>query len=92
MSADIPVKLEDIAIGTPVRYHAKGGSIGRLTHRRDDGRITVEWIYGLDVKGDKMTGRSYFGGVNRPFDVFELVPITEAEYDAVATQKGWART
>ena len=75
-------------VGDPVKFNHPEGSVGRVTAVRGDGPFKtrpgyyVEWVYGRDVKGDRMTGRSLE-------DDDSLVLITEDAVKATEERKGW---
>lgn len=82
-------KRPKFKIGDPVKFNAPTGSTGKIVHVRKDGpfaeepRYYVTWIYGLDVKGEPMTSLSGL------MDAKNLVPISEADYQKIATRKGF---
>lgn len=69
-------------IGDVVRFGQPGGSIGRIVGA-EDGRFHVLWSYGLDMRGDKMTGSS------RWVDPTSLVAAEESALAAVEARRGW---
>lgn len=79
--------MNKFKVGDFVKFDSTHGSIGKV-HSIPDPKIfgeqyNVRWIYGLDINGDPMTA---LGCYLKPY---ELVSITEEEYNKVATRKGW---
>lgn len=71
-------------VGDLVRFGAPNGSIGRLIERNHYGGFYVEWIYGLDARGDLMRATGSVRGE-------QLMPATREEYDRIATREGFSR-
>ncbi len=76
-------------VGDFVKFDNPHGSTGKVTGVRTDGPFAdkplyyVEWAFGRDVRGGRMTGKSSVYSE-------QLVPISAEDYDRIDSRKGWA--
>ncbi len=78
-----------LKLGSFVKHAGPGGSIGKVVGTRTDGPfvndpgLLVEWVYGLDKRGDLVKARSMIYGSSKD----ELILIVQSEYDWMCQQR-----